>query len=219
MREKLTGRVVLIEFPDGDRAEVTPLPAFTDAVVLSILSAPPSAPSKYDAHIVGSGPSGAFTGRADLLAFWNEGWYFLTPWTGMRAWDIATQRWYRFLGFGAGGWTTDLGVGDLTVDDVLFLTREVLAALSGGQASGANITKPVTVVTPVSGANDDVTLPGLEVHKVLVVLNRGSGTLNVYPASGDQIEALGANNPTTIASGAGAIFIGDTSVWRRAGLS
>lgn len=217
MLRDLSPRAVVLEHPGSGRAYVSRLLVLQDTVIIATLSAPPTSPVTDAVYRVGASPTGPFAGRADQLAVWHAGWYFFRPWTGLRAWSAETSRW-AYWDDALGEWTTSLGIGSLTVDNALLLTREVLAAGSTGQGA-APVSKPVTVVTPVSGANDDVTLPSLEAHKVLVVLNRGSITLNVYPASGDQIEALGVNNPATIASGAGALLAGDTSVWRKAGLS
>ena len=48
--------------------------------VKGILSAPPSTPSNGDAYIVGTSPTGLFSGNFGKVAIWDRtGWLFLTP--------------------------------------------------------------------------------------------------------------------------------------------
>jgi hypothetical protein len=61
---------------------------------------------------------------------------------------------------------------------------------------------------PTSAANSVV---GLRV----TVWNAGANTLNVYPMTGGQINALGTNNPDTIASGANKTYVALSSTLYR----
>jgi hypothetical protein len=58
---------------------------------------PPSAPQPGESWIVGSDPSGAWSGQADALASWTPGgWRFAKPVPGMTVWligDRVTTRW------------------------------------------------------------------------------------------------------------------------------
>lgn len=56
--------------------------------VEGVISVPPTAPVSGNCWIVGSGPSGAFSGRTGQLAGLSEGgWRFVTPVSGMRVYD------------------------------------------------------------------------------------------------------------------------------------
>lgn len=69
------------------------------------------------------------------------------------------------------------------------------------------------IVTTVGNANDVVTLPEPETGWEVIVCNRGANTLQVYPASGDDLGA-GTNTSTTIAAGAVKRFLGiDNDTW------
>jgi hypothetical protein len=47
---------------------------------------PPGSPSAGDAYIVGSSPTGDFVGHTDDLAFYNNGWRFISPNEGLTIW-------------------------------------------------------------------------------------------------------------------------------------
>jgi hypothetical protein len=78
------------------------------------------------------------------------------------------------------------------------------------------LTAALNVVTVCANANDTVTLPGASASRSCTVVNQGAQTLRVYPASGDSIDALGANTATTIAAGAFRRFEAvDGTAWYR----
>lgn len=61
------------------------------ASVLGIQNNPPAAPAVGDVWIVGSLPSGEFSGHVDALAGWTEGgWRFIAPREGWRFHDLGT---------------------------------------------------------------------------------------------------------------------------------
>lgn len=50
---------------------------------------PPADPIDGEVHVVGSGPTGDWTGQDGQFAiFSNGGWLFVPPWTGARIWSI-----------------------------------------------------------------------------------------------------------------------------------
>ena len=63
------------------------LDAVVQLCLQSTLSAPPSAPDEGACYFVGAAPSGAWSGKAGLVALRQDGaWIFLTPRTGWRGW-------------------------------------------------------------------------------------------------------------------------------------
>jgi hypothetical protein len=63
-------------------------------------------------------------------------------------------------------------------------------------------------LTTVASANDSATLPPSQVGSLKVVTNAAaSNSANIYPAPGDAINALGANQPFALAAGKTALFI------------
>lgn len=78
---------------------------------------PPAAPVEGECWLVGSAPSGDWTGRSGLIAALNSGnWLFFSPRDGMRVLNRATGQEMRFVG----GWQVpdrpDLPTGGQTVD-------------------------------------------------------------------------------------------------------
>lgn len=106
-------------------------------------------------------------------------------------------------------------VDNLGLTGFLTESEAVLAAAGTTQGTAAAITTQTVVVTVSSGAANGVILPVVGVGTPINVWNRGSVTLNVYPQSGQTIEALGANNPAQIAVGGKAEFISTTAQWYR----
>lgn len=112
----------------------------------------------------------------------------------------------------AGDITTAIGYTPLnkagdTVTGMLALNTAAAVSAAGASADTATvITAQHTIVTSVpSGAG--VRLPtGVAAGVELLIVNRGANTLTVYPASGAQIEAYGADAPVGIAAGGQATF-------------
>ncbi|PCJ07345.1 MAG: hypothetical protein COB16_11610 [Rhodobacteraceae bacterium] len=56
------------------------------------IETPPAAPIPGEAYALGVAPSGAWAGQAGMLAVWQQdGWLFVTPQPGWRAWGVAEQ--------------------------------------------------------------------------------------------------------------------------------
>ncbi|MES3108096.1 DUF2793 domain-containing protein [Sphingomonas aurantiaca] len=82
-------------------------------VQASVLTAgtntPPGAPVAGNAWIVGTAPTGGWTGQARAIAGWTSGgWRFVAPREGMTAWSIADGQPMRF---GGGAWTVGVLAG------------------------------------------------------------------------------------------------------------
>ncbi len=77
------------------------------------------------------------------------------------------------------------------------------ALAGGGQASATALREGLNRVTTVVSANDSVALPavGESQGMELVVVNAAAAnSMNVYPAPGQSINALGANTPMALAA-------------------
>lgn len=85
-----------------------------------------------------------------------------------------------------------------------------VTAAGATQGTATALTNMYNNVTTVA-ASTGVSLPvPLQSGLICRVANKGANTLNVYPASGGTIDALGANNPFTLASG-GTLTLESTS--------
>jgi hypothetical protein len=107
-------------------------------------------------------------------------------------------------------------------DQVLYLlgksllgyTNAITASTTQAQGQMA-LTKNINFVETVANANDVVTLPSAEPGSNIYISNAGANTLQVFPATGDSINAVAVNGSTTIASGASATFrTANSTNWR-----
>ena len=59
---------------------------------------PPGSPGSGDLYIVGSSPSGAWSGQAGKFAYYDQGWYFIPPCDGATVWVNDEDQPYFFNG-------------------------------------------------------------------------------------------------------------------------
>src|SRR2546426_11852305 len=87
----------------------------------------------------------------------------------------------------------------------------ITAAAGGGQPNAYLIITQLNRVTTVASANDSVKLPALAAvppgTEIVISNAAGANSLNVFPAVGDAIDALGANAARAVAAGKTATFI------------
>jgi hypothetical protein len=96
-------------------------------------SVAPSSPVEGQVYAVGAGAGGVWSGREGALAvFSNNGWAFVTPLIGWRAWDAASGVTVTFDGE---GWSA--GAGAISANGAGFVHRtlEVDHAVSAGATS------------------------------------------------------------------------------------
>lgn len=92
-------------------------------------------------------------------------------------------------------------IGSLLAAPVVSATNGVTAAAGGGQTNAVLITTALTRVTTVATAADSVKLPASFPGASYVVINAAAAnSLNIFPASGDTINALGANTAYALAA-------------------
>lgn len=120
--------------------------------------------------------------------------------------------------------TTGLNVGVVfTLDQTnQFLTmntalrRKTVATITASttqtQGQGA-LTGEINEISTCANANDTVTLPAASAGRYCLVINNGAQTLQVFPASGDDLGA-GVNTSTTIATTSRKMFVAyDSTNW------
>jgi len=83
----------------------------------------------------------------------------------------------------------------------------VTAVAGGGQSAKPTVSATVTRVTTVATTADSVTLPAAAPGLRYKVINKGANSLNVFPLSGDAINALGANTAFALAATKSVEFI------------
>jgi hypothetical protein len=83
----------------------------------------------------------------------------------------------------------------------------ITAFAGGGQGSATALTAAFNRVTTVATAGDSVRLPLATPGATCVVFNRGAASMNVFPATGQSINALSANTALAVAAGNSARFV------------
>ena len=107
--------------------------------------------------------------------------------------------------------------GALTVSGLLNIstTAGITASTTQTQGQGA-LTSNVNNISVCANANDTVTLPAASAGLIVEIFNNGAQTLQVFPASGDNIDGAGVNTAVTMTEGSNHIFTAhDTTNWNR----
>lgn len=92
------------------------------------------------------------------------------------------------------------------------ITNAGTASTTQTQGNGS-LTRDYNNISTVAHTNDTVTLPSATSARYCVVKNAGANTMQIFPASGDDLGA-GVNNPTTINAGAYATWFAlDATTW------
>lgn len=97
------------------------------------------------------------------------------------------------------------------------VTNAITAAAGGGQANATQLNSAFNRVTTVATAADSVKLPVCAAQNApngsavgpggqVWVMNTSANSLNVFPATGDAINALAANTAIAIATVTGKVF-------------
>lgn len=117
-----------------------------------------------------------------------------------------------FLNGTAAGVVTALKAAIYNATGFVARSSATLAALGNSQGTAAPVVTELTAVTGADGTKG-VVLPTSAADFVAIVINTdATNGLLVYPATGAQINALGANAAYTITPGQVAIFIGRSSI-------
>lgn len=178
--------------------------AFMDAMIVSrTTSAEPGSPAEGAMYLVPTGATGTdWSGNDGKLALYNSGtgWRFVTPDKGMRIWIEDEEIGLTYDGTNwTGGTTPKTGITASTT-----------------QSQGEQpLTRDVNVVETVGTTGDVVTLPAAEPGRVVRIFNLGANTLQVFPASGDEIDSNGSNVSVDLSTTTrAAVFVAvGTSKW------
>jgi len=94
------------------------------------------------------------------------------------------------------------------IADLSSVTNAITAAAGGGQANAVALVSTYNRVTTVASAADSVKLPAAVAGSRVVVFNKAaSNSLNVFPSTGDIVNALSANAAYALAATKGVEFI------------
>lgn len=170
-------------------------------VMLEVLSATttaqPGSPTTGDRYIVPASATGAdWSGQDGKIALYDaSAWVFFTPKNGwnLRALDTKAEWVYE-----SSAWVQKL----FTMSAASAITASATQT-QGQQPLTANVNEIDTVAT----TNDVVTLPAIKAGMPCTVINNGANTLQIYPASGEDLGA-GTDTSVTVAAGSVAKFEG-----------
>ncbi len=122
---------------------LTRLDALVQLELVSLgATVPPASPAEGDAHSIGAGATGLWSGEDGQVAvFANGGWVFLTPWAGWQGWSGGTR-----VQFDGADWIA--GAGALSENGAGFVHRsvEIDHALGAGGTSTVAGAIPTNVV-------------------------------------------------------------------------
>jgi len=93
-------------------------------------------------------------------------------------------------------------------DDAVLTGSEasITAHAGGGQANAYQLSKLVNNIAVCASPNDSVKLPTSYAGMWICMSNATANTVQVYPQSGGNIDALGVNNPFNLTTGKKAFF-------------
>ena len=112
--------------------------------------AAPTNPSEGETYSVGSGASGAWSGKdGNLAVFSNNGWVFVTPLHGWRAWDVGNGVSLTFDGV---GWVEGAGAVSPNGAGFVHRTMEIDHSVGSGASSTVSAALPAdSIVYGVTG--------------------------------------------------------------------
>jgi hypothetical protein len=99
-------------------------------------------------------------------------------------------------------------IKDLEAGDGFSAKNAITAHAGGGQGSATVLDEAISRVVTVASGNDSVVLPAAKAGMVRVVKNaHASNSMNVFPYSGDAINALSANSAYAVAATKVVMFV------------
>jgi len=179
------------------------------SIINRTTATPPGSPAEGDNYIVGSSPTGLWSGHANHVAGYYNGWIFIVPRAGAVIWNVAEQcdnyfdgtSWSKLMPHSR---TTGISAAGTTQGTATALTAETnfVTSATGGSADG--------VLLPTGPAFGSAWI---------TVINDTAATVKIYPPSGGQIDSLGSNNPYSLATLKTAMFFLRTATQSRSLLS
>lgn len=124
-------------------------------VVMDLKTAPPPTPTVGDTYLVAStGVTGAFLGHENQIAFYFNGWQYITPVTKMKLYVAAKSNFYTFSGT---AWAADAISAVNVLDDLVDVVITTAAnndILQYDSATSKWLNKPLTATSTLGGMTD-----------------------------------------------------------------
>ena len=210
---------------------------FAGTAISAALSTPPSAPSAGDTYIIAAGASGAWSGNSNNIAFYFNGWQFVTPPDQLEMYDVAATSRLRWIA-STSTWETLPASTVAVLNDLANVTGaptngEVLTYnASAGKWSGQSPTFTATLaaltdVSVTEGSALDgmflywnnaaskweakaviTTVPSLLSLPDVTTTGAAAGWVMVYSATGPGVKFV---NPATLTTVTSLSNVGDVS--------
>ena len=170
-------------------------------VVSDTVNAPPGTPVDESMYVVGTSPTGLWSGRARQLAFWLDAvgaWTFITPKNGFLVWNTVGAKFIRFNG---STWADAINTLTSALNEAPIVTLASAAApnITAAAANTINITG-TTAITSFATAASGIKRTLIFAGALTLTHNATSlvllGNANVVTAAGDIAEftSLGSGN-------------------------
>ena len=121
------------------------------------VSTPPSSPASGDLYIVGPSPTGAWSGQANMLVYFDQVWQFITPNTGMFVWVNDVSLIYTYNGsswvasiLGEANTMSNLGAGTGIYAAKAGVNLELKSLLAGTNVTLSNTSNDITINAPLA---------------------------------------------------------------------
>ena len=101
-----------------------------------------------------------------------------------------TARNVTFVCVTNGTWISKAGGGGSSAPTA---TDSITAHAGGGQGSATALTSDINRITTVTTSGDSVKLPAATAGKSVIIINDGSNSTDIFPASGESIDSLATN--------------------------
>ena len=102
-----------------------------------------------------------------------------------------------------------------TLVNIPATTTGLVANPGGGQANATLLPNDMNIIVTCATAADSARLPPAVPGETVFVANQGAASCNVFPSTGEQIDAAGANTAKALAAGKNAIFVcAVAGLWR-----
>lgn len=131
--------------------------------------------------------------------------------------DVTNEIVIGYAAEGAGSNTARIGGSAITH---VYLTGHTVRSVTAGITAGTTqsqgqipLTSDINEISTCANANDVVTLPTAIAGMEITIINNGAQTLQIFPASSDNLGA-GVDTSTTLAAGANVTFVSyDATNW------
>lgn len=170
------------------------------SVISATITAEPGSPAGGDRYIVPSGATGTnWAGQDGKIAQYDSvaaGWNFFTPPDADAGWRVQALDTKQIWIYESSAWSEAL---------VVLPANNTITASTTQSQGQQPLTANINEISVCANANDVVTAPALLKGMPLTIINNGANTLQVYPASGEDLGA-GVDTSVTVTTGNVAKF-------------